>query len=105
MQAVDWLGWGASAVLLATLGRQVLVQWRERSTEGVSSWLFRGATGRQYRLCDLQLAGGQLGVRHHQFGHPAHGIDRALGVSAQCAAGGFWHRSVRGGITDRVAAA
>lgn len=42
MQAVDWLGWGASAVLLATLGRQVLVQWRERSTEGVSSWLFVG---------------------------------------------------------------
>ncbi|MDQ3493991.1 MAG: SemiSWEET family transporter [Pseudomonadota bacterium] len=42
MQAVDWLGWGASAVLLATLGRQVWVQWRERSTEGLSSWLFVG---------------------------------------------------------------
>lgn len=42
MEAVDWLGWGASAVLLATLGRQVWVQWRERSTVGVSSWLFVG---------------------------------------------------------------
>jgi uncharacterized protein with PQ loop repeat len=42
VQAVDWLGWGASAVLLATLGRQVWVQWRERSTEGMSSWLFVG---------------------------------------------------------------
>jgi MtN3 and saliva related transmembrane protein len=42
MEAEDWLGWGASAVLLATLARQVFVQWRERSTEGVSSWLFIG---------------------------------------------------------------
>jgi MtN3 and saliva related transmembrane protein len=42
MQPADWLGWGASAVLLATLARQVYVQWRERSTEGVSSWLFVG---------------------------------------------------------------
>jgi MtN3 and saliva related transmembrane protein len=42
MQPVDWLGWAASAVLLATLGRQVYVQWRERSTQGLSSWLFVG---------------------------------------------------------------
>lgn len=38
----DWVGWAASAVLIATLLRQVFVQWRERSTEGVSSWLFVG---------------------------------------------------------------
>jgi MtN3 and saliva related transmembrane protein len=42
VEPADWLGWGASAVLLATLLRQVFVQWRERSTEGVSSWLFVG---------------------------------------------------------------
>jgi uncharacterized protein with PQ loop repeat len=42
MQPEDWLGWGASAILLATLLRQVFVQWRERSTDGVSSWLFVG---------------------------------------------------------------
>jgi len=42
LQPADWLGWAASAILLATLGRQVYVQWRERSTEGVSSWLFVG---------------------------------------------------------------
>lgn len=36
------IGWLASAVLLATLLRQVLVQWRSGSTEGVSSWLFIG---------------------------------------------------------------
>ena len=42
MEPADWLGWTASAVLLMTLGRQVYVQWRERSTEGLSSWLFVG---------------------------------------------------------------
>lgn len=42
MQPADWLGWAASGVLLLTLGRQVYVQWRERSTEGLSSWLFVG---------------------------------------------------------------
>lgn len=42
MQPADWIGWAASAVLMATLTRQVFVQWRERSTEGVSSWLFVG---------------------------------------------------------------
>ena len=42
MSGPDWLGWAASAVLIATLARQVFVQWRERTTEGVSSWLFIG---------------------------------------------------------------
>lgn len=42
MTPADWLGWAASLVLIATLGRQVYVQWRERSVEGVSSWLFVG---------------------------------------------------------------
>jgi MtN3 and saliva related transmembrane protein len=38
----DIIGWLSSAVLLATLVRQVFRQWRERSTEGVSRWLFIG---------------------------------------------------------------
>jgi len=38
----DILGWAASAILIATLVRQVWVQWRERSVAGVSSWLFVG---------------------------------------------------------------
>jgi uncharacterized protein with PQ loop repeat len=42
VQPADWLGWAASIVLLATLARQIQVQWRERSTQGVSGWLFRG---------------------------------------------------------------
>lgn len=36
------LGWASSIVLLATLLRQVYRQYRERSTQGVSSWLFIG---------------------------------------------------------------
>jgi MtN3 and saliva related transmembrane protein len=42
MAAADLVGWSASLILLATLGRQVYVQWRERSIAGVSSWLFVG---------------------------------------------------------------
>jgi MtN3 and saliva related transmembrane protein len=38
----ELIGWVASGILLATLLRQVWVQWRERSTAGVSSWLFVG---------------------------------------------------------------
>jgi MtN3 and saliva related transmembrane protein len=36
------LGWLSSLVLLATLAKQVHKQWRERRSEGVSKWLFRG---------------------------------------------------------------
>lgn len=42
MSLVDAIGWGASAILIATLARQVYTQWRERTTEGVSHWLFIG---------------------------------------------------------------
>ncbi len=42
MKIVDVIGWLSSAVLLATLLRQVHTQWRERSTRGVSHWLFIG---------------------------------------------------------------
>ena len=42
MEPADWLGWAASAVLLATLGRQVYKDWKERRTDGLSQWLFIG---------------------------------------------------------------
>jgi uncharacterized protein with PQ loop repeat len=38
----ELIGWASSAVLLATLARQVLKQWREGTSEGVSRWLFIG---------------------------------------------------------------
>jgi MtN3 and saliva related transmembrane protein len=39
---IDLIGWASSVVLLATIGRQVYTQWKTRSTEGVSKWLFVG---------------------------------------------------------------
>lgn len=42
MNSVELIGWAASAILIATLARQVVTQWRSRSTEGVSHWLFIG---------------------------------------------------------------
>lgn len=38
----ELVGWGAAAVLLFTVTSQSLRQWRARSTEGVSPWLFSG---------------------------------------------------------------
>ena len=38
----DLLGWPAATILLATIGRQVYSQWRDRSSQGVSKWLFIG---------------------------------------------------------------
>jgi MtN3 and saliva related transmembrane protein len=40
----DIIGWASSMVLLATLIRQIVRQRRERSIQGVSSWLFIGQT-------------------------------------------------------------
>jgi MtN3 and saliva related transmembrane protein len=42
MSPTDALGWFASALLIATVSRQVWKQWRERCIDGVSSWLFLG---------------------------------------------------------------
>jgi MtN3 and saliva related transmembrane protein len=38
----ELIGWTAAAILLLTLGRQVYTQWRDRSSKGVSRWLFIG---------------------------------------------------------------
>lgn len=40
--ATDIVGWSAAAVLLATIGWQVYVQWRSGAVAGVSPWLFTG---------------------------------------------------------------
>ena len=39
---VDAVGWASSAILLITLASQVLKQWREGTSKGVSAWLFVG---------------------------------------------------------------
>ena len=40
----DVIGWTSSLILLATIVTQIRKQWRERSVEGVSRWLFVGQT-------------------------------------------------------------
>jgi MtN3 and saliva related transmembrane protein len=39
---VDVIGWASSVVLLATIAKQIHKQWKARSSEGVSNWLFVG---------------------------------------------------------------
>ena len=38
----DLIGWSSAVILLLTIGRQVYTQWRDRSTQGLSKWLFIG---------------------------------------------------------------
>jgi uncharacterized protein with PQ loop repeat len=40
----DLLGWCSSIVLLTTIFVQIVKQWREGSSQGVSPWLFIGQT-------------------------------------------------------------
>jgi hypothetical protein len=42
MDYVSLIGWGAGAVLLLTLGRQVWKEWQEGNSRGLSKWLFLG---------------------------------------------------------------
>ena len=42
MSGADWIGWAATAVLMATLIRQIRKQWIADSVESVSVWLFVG---------------------------------------------------------------
>ncbi len=39
---IEAIGWFSSVVLLATLVKQVYKQWKSRTSEGISSWLFVG---------------------------------------------------------------
>lgn len=41
MQA-ELIGWLSATVLVLTISRQVYSQWRSRSAQGVSKWLFIG---------------------------------------------------------------
>lgn len=40
--SAEIIGWSAAGILLFTLGRQVFTEWRDRSTRGLSKWLFVG---------------------------------------------------------------
>ena len=38
----EFVGWASSVILLLTIGKQIYKQWQEKSSEGVSKWLFIG---------------------------------------------------------------
>ncbi|MEO6365408.1 MAG: hypothetical protein ABIO38_05060 [Luteimonas sp.] len=42
MSGPDIVGWIASAILMATLVRQIYTQWKDPDPSGVSMWLFVG---------------------------------------------------------------
>lgn len=42
MSGPDIVGWIASAILIATLTRQIYTQWKDPDPSGVSTWLFVG---------------------------------------------------------------
>lgn len=42
MNGLDWVGWVASGILIATLTKQIHTQWTSDDTEGLSGWLFAG---------------------------------------------------------------
>jgi uncharacterized protein with PQ loop repeat len=39
---IEVIGWASSLILLATLVKQVYKQWTDRTSEGISKWLFAG---------------------------------------------------------------
>ena len=53
----DVIGWISTGVLILTIGRQAFTQWKERSTAGVSRWLYLGqlATSAGYVVYSLML--------------------------------------------------
>lgn len=38
----ELIGWTSSCILLCTIAAQISKQWRERSSRGVSKWLYLG---------------------------------------------------------------
>ena len=39
---IDAIGWASSLILIVTIGKQVLKQWQDHTSAGVSTWLFVG---------------------------------------------------------------
>jgi uncharacterized protein with PQ loop repeat len=39
---IDAIGWASSIVLVLTISTQIAKQWRDRTSAGVSTWLFVG---------------------------------------------------------------
>jgi len=71
---IEIIGWASTAILLATICRQVYSQWKSKATAGVSRWLFIGqisasigfavSLGSRFfaKFNQVQLPASQLGV-------------------------------------------
>lgn len=42
---IEVIGWTSSVVLILTISTQIAKQWRDHTSEGVSTWLFVGQLG------------------------------------------------------------
>jgi MtN3 and saliva related transmembrane protein len=42
---IDSIGWASSLILIATIATQIAKQWRDKTSAGVSTWLFVGQLG------------------------------------------------------------
>jgi uncharacterized protein with PQ loop repeat len=69
----ELIGWAAATVLLATIGRQVYSQWRSRSSQGASKWLFVGQITASIGFVVYSWLLGKLGIRRHECADAVHG--------------------------------
>lgn len=57
---IEIVGWISSAVLLATLVKQVHKQWTSRTSEGLSHWLFIGQLAASIGFTTYSVATGSI---------------------------------------------
>lgn len=57
---IEIVGWISSAVLLATLVKQVHKQWTSRTSEGLSHWLFIGQLAASIGFTIYSVATGSI---------------------------------------------
>jgi uncharacterized protein with PQ loop repeat len=81
--ATQLIGWAAAAILLATLGRQVYSQWRDRTSEGVSKWLFVGQVSASVGFIVYSWLLAELGVRRNKRSDSRHSPAWSVGLPSQ----------------------
>ena len=85
------VGWASSIILLLTLVKQVYKQWSERTSEGISKWLFVGQLAASVGFTYYSY---QTGNWVFTFTNGALTVNNLIGISLY-----FLHRS-KGGAAD-----
>src|SRR3954451_11655786 len=89
------VGWISAGVLLATLVRQVYVQWHTEEVQGVSRWLFRGQIAASLGFVVYSAL-----VENWVFV-----VTNALiAITAMVGQARFWYRSRKGGSSQASSA-